>query len=421
VHTIADAAYDDGVDAADMDQDPPAGDKLAKLGSFAALVATLAGGIADSTSVDDVAIGIANSAAATGQMDTYAANGITQYNFVPEEGADQVCLDAGDGGPYDVGGGDSYPPLHTNCGCTIEPVTDDTSSDNTDDGGNDQRMRRSDLDIDMARAFPALVRAITESERRRGPTTLGAHTRRWSEHRGSPVLPKAHHDSLHVALDHVQAILAQQDPQTQVAQSTDDPTADYPALHGPGSNTTADGTNGLGDGTGSTRSGKVLSSANEQLLKDAYAKLAAVHTNAHSGSSTGNDDGTGLSPGDSPIQAQDGTGSRAKRSADKYTDAQLQNLHKQGKALKSPKDGHILLPVADHEDIKNAVTTVGLVTHVSKAKARKHIIKGAKALGADYLIPDHWAADGTLKPGKRWKNREPFGRPLGIPFIEGAS
>jgi len=396
---IAGSSYDQGVADADLPTDPPGGDKLKKIASFAPLLATLAAGISDSTSVDDVAVGIASSAYTSAVLDSCVANG-RQFEIVPDDGACEICL-AG-AGTFDLESGADAPPFHPGCGCSIQPAQDDS---NTDDEGSSQRMRRSSLDISMAKAFPSLVRAITESERRRGSTT---------ERRGSPVWAADDAQALQCARDDVSRILSAADPQTQVAQSSDDQTIDIPA---------GNVVNGVADGTRAQyRSGARVSGKNLARLQKAYALLhAAAHDHPIGPHDSTQDDGTQLAPGNSPIQSEDGTGSRAKRAKDKYSADQLQALHKAGKALKSPKDGHILLPVADHEDIKNAVTTVGLVTHISKAKARKHIAKGAKALGADYLIPDNWNADGTLKPGKRWKNRDPFGRRLGIPFIKGAS
>jgi len=225
--------------------------------------------------------------------------------------------------------------------------------------------------------------------------------------------------SLTCAIADVDAILAQQTAQTQVADSTDDPTKDK--------GTSVPSSSSLSDGTGTVtnprarRSGRVVSKANAEKLTAARKLLALVHSAATQTQDVA--DGTGISPGNNPagIGAPDGTGSRSKRAAAKYTADQLKQLHAAGKALKSPKDGHVLLPIADAEDLKNAISTAALVTHVSKQKARVHIQKQAKKLGLSFMIPDNWTKSGELSIGARWKNREPFGRRLGIPFIEGAS
>ncbi|MFE5368203.1 hypothetical protein [Streptomyces mirabilis] len=57
-------------------------------------------------------------------------------------------------------------------------------------------------------------------------------------------------------------------------------------------------------------------------------------------------------------------------------------------------------PVKTRADLANAIRAVGRVqppTDEARAKVRRFIAKRAKAIGASDLIPDTWAADGSLK------------------------
>jgi hypothetical protein len=60
-----------------------------------------------------------------------------------------------------------------------------------------------------------------------------------------------------------------------------------------------------------------------------------------------------------------------------------EKLADEGKAL---PDGSY--PIVNKQDLKNAISTYGLGKNHAKAKA--HIIKRAKALGASDLIPENW-------------------------------
>jgi HK97 family phage prohead protease len=71
--------------------------------------------------------------------------------------------------------------------------------------------------------------------------------------------------------------------------------------------------------------------------------------------------------------------------ADKYTDAEIEEMGKKGQAYKNP-DGHYSYAIkavgrggADHDGI------------------RKYLIGRAKAIGKSSMIPDTWNADGSLK------------------------
>lgn len=57
-------------------------------------------------------------------------------------------------------------------------------------------------------------------------------------------------------------------------------------------------------------------------------------------------------------------------------------------------------PVRNRADLANAIRAVGRVqppTDEARTKVRRFVIKRAKALGADDMIPDSWSADGSLK------------------------
>ena len=66
-----------------------------------------------------------------------------------------------------------------------------------------------------------------------------------------------------------------------------------------------------------------------------------------------------------------------------YSDAEREAFAKKGWAL---PDGSF--PIADVEDLKNAIQAFGRASDKEAAKA--HIIKRAKALGASDLLPDDW-------------------------------
>jgi hypothetical protein len=76
---------------------------------------------------------------------------------------------------------------------------------------------------------------------------------------------------------------------------------------------------------------------------------------------------------------------------EKYDAASRREMADSGLAL---PDGSY--PVADAEDLHNAIRAVGRGRHDSHAAIRRHIIARAHALGMDDAIPDSWNADGTL-------------------------
>lgn len=79
----------------------------------------------------------------------------------------------------------------------------------------------------------------------------------------------------------------------------------------------------------------------------------------------------------------------------KYTQEQIDELGKKGHAFKAD-DGTYDYPIEDEEDLTRAVKAVGR-GNADHDAIRKYIIGRAKALGLSNLIPETWAADGSLK------------------------
>ncbi|HEY8976303.1 MAG TPA: hypothetical protein VIN75_18960 [Burkholderiaceae bacterium] len=63
-------------------------------------------------------------------------------------------------------------------------------------------------------------------------------------------------------------------------------------------------------------------------------------------------------------------------------------------------------PIADEEDLDNAIHAVGRGSGGHDA-IRRHIISRAKSLGASSKIPDNWGSDGSLKTGVSKADGEP--------------
>lgn len=78
----------------------------------------------------------------------------------------------------------------------------------------------------------------------------------------------------------------------------------------------------------------------------------------------------------------------------KYTDAEIEAMGKKGHAFKNG-DGHYSYPIADADDLDNAIRAVGRGGADHDA-IRRHVISRAKALGLSSRIPGTWNADGSL-------------------------
>jgi hypothetical protein len=75
----------------------------------------------------------------------------------------------------------------------------------------------------------------------------------------------------------------------------------------------------------------------------------------------------------------------------KYNRADRDEMAKSGAAM---PDGSY--PIADEEDLHNAIHAVGRGRHASHDAIRRHIIARAQALGLSSLIPEDWNGDGSL-------------------------
>lgn len=83
-----------------------------------------------------------------------------------------------------------------------------------------------------------------------------------------------------------------------------------------------------------------------------------------------------------------------------YRADRLRELVRQGKAMPAApgQDRPGRFPIANREDLLNAIRAVGRVKggEVERAKVRRFIMRRARELGLERLIPDTWRADGTL-------------------------
>ena len=82
----------------------------------------------------------------------------------------------------------------------------------------------------------------------------------------------------------------------------------------------------------------------------------------------------------------------------KYNAAEIQALGEKGKAFKNA-DGHYSFPIADEQDLVNALQSVGM-SNDDHDNVREFIIGRAHDLGLSHLIPAGWNNDGTLKGGR---------------------
>lgn len=83
-----------------------------------------------------------------------------------------------------------------------------------------------------------------------------------------------------------------------------------------------------------------------------------------------------------------------------YSADPLRQMVKKGRAMPAPgQDRPGRFPIANREDLQNAVRAVGRVNggEPERAKVRRFILKRARDLGLMRLVPETWAADGTLK------------------------
>ena len=82
----------------------------------------------------------------------------------------------------------------------------------------------------------------------------------------------------------------------------------------------------------------------------------------------------------------------------KYSAEDKARLGRAGKAFKHASDNSYAFPIADREDLSNAIRAVG--GRASKSppeKIRVYIMSRARALGLSSMIPSTWKSDGTLR------------------------
>lgn len=83
-----------------------------------------------------------------------------------------------------------------------------------------------------------------------------------------------------------------------------------------------------------------------------------------------------------------------------YSADPLRQMVKQRRAMPAPGQSRPgRFPIANRADLENAIRSVGRVTggELERAKVRRFIMRRAKAMGFESLIPDTWAVDGSLK------------------------
>ena len=83
----------------------------------------------------------------------------------------------------------------------------------------------------------------------------------------------------------------------------------------------------------------------------------------------------------------------------KYSAEQLRQMLAKGQAMRNPS-GDPSFPIADAEDLGNAIHAVGL-GGASNNAIRRYIMGRAQALGKTSMIPDTWQADGSLADSGR--------------------
>lgn len=79
----------------------------------------------------------------------------------------------------------------------------------------------------------------------------------------------------------------------------------------------------------------------------------------------------------------------------KYDPAQVRQMGKDGRALRGP-DGVVTLPIGDRDDLDAAVPVVKAGD--SGPDLRQFLARRARQLKATDVIPDNWAADGSITP-----------------------
>ena len=100
----------------------------------------------------------------------------------------------------------------------------------------------------------------------------------------------------------------------------------------------------------------------------------------------------------------------------KYSAEQLRQMLARGQAMRNPS-GDPSYPIADTEDLGNAIHAVGLGGAANNS-IRRYIMGRAKAMGKTSMIPDTWQADGSLaSPGRSQLPPTPYTRSFALEDI----
>lgn len=76
----------------------------------------------------------------------------------------------------------------------------------------------------------------------------------------------------------------------------------------------------------------------------------------------------------------------------------MRHLVKEGKAMPAPDQSRPgRFNIRNRDELDDAIQALGRVDEADRPKTCRFIIKRAKALNAEDMIPDTWRADGTLK------------------------
>lgn len=75
------------------------------------------------------------------------------------------------------------------------------------------------------------------------------------------------------------------------------------------------------------------------------------------------------------------------------------SLAKSGKAMPDPEGSGGRFPIRNRADLLKAIRAVGRAKggEAGRRKVRRFIMRRARELGLSHLIPDSWAADGSVK------------------------
>ena len=71
-----------------------------------------------------------NRAVTAATLDTYTANGVTQWELVISDDACDECQDVADNGPYDIDTQEDAPPIHPLCRCAASPIAESVNEAN---------------------------------------------------------------------------------------------------------------------------------------------------------------------------------------------------------------------------------------------------------------------------------------------------